>query len=60
MWNLMYSDELKTEIEKLNSASQRKYFLSVYERMGNYIKKEDSFLTFKEYFEMFERDSHDF
>lgn len=55
MWEMTYGDQLKAEIEKLNSASQRKYFLSVYEEMGEYVKKYDTFITFKEYFETFKR-----
>lgn len=56
MWNLNYGDALKSEIEKLNSPRQRTYLLSVFKRMGEYVQKHDSFITFIEYFNSFERE----
>lgn len=56
MWNLEYGDALKSEIENLNSNRQRNYLLSVFKRMGEYVQKYDSFITFIEYFNSFERE----
>lgn len=56
MWNLEYGDALKSEIEKVTSNRQRAYLLSVFERMGEYVKKYDSTMTFKEYLNAFERE----
>lgn len=55
-WDMTYGDELKSELMKLKSIHQRKYFLSVFERMGHYVIDHDADgLTFREYFDMFER-----
>lgn len=55
-WEMTYGDELKSELMKLKSTLQRKYFLSVFEKMGQYVIDNDADgLTFKEYFDMFER-----
>lgn len=55
-WEMTYGDELKSELMKLKSTLQRKYFLRVFEKMGQYVIDNDADgLTFKEYFDMFER-----
>ncbi len=55
-WDMTYGDELKSELMELKSTQQRKYFLSVFERMGQYVIDNDADgLTFREYFDMFER-----
>lgn len=55
-WEMTYGDELKSELMQLKSLQQRKYFLSVFEKMGQYVIDNDADgLTFKEYFDMFER-----
>ncbi len=55
-WEMTYGDELKSELLKLKSTHQQKYFLSVFERMGKYVIENNADgLTFKEYFDMFER-----
>ncbi len=55
-WEMTYGDELKSELLKLKSTQQRKYFLSVFERMGEYVIENNADgLTFREYFDMFER-----
>ena len=55
-WEMTYGEALKDEITKqTNSASQRKYFLAVYSRMEKFVKKYDEFLTFREYYDMYEK-----
>lgn len=55
-WDMTYGDELKSELLKLKSTQQRKYFLSVFEQMGEYVIENNADgLTFREYFDMFER-----
>ena len=55
-WEMTYGDELKSELLKLKSTQQRKYFLSVFEQMGeSVIENNADGLTFREYFDMFER-----
>lgn len=55
-WEMTYGDELKSELLKLKSTQQRKYFLSVFEQMGEYVIENNADgLTFREYFDMFER-----
>lgn len=55
-WEMTYGDELKSELLKLKSTQQRKYFLSVFERMGEYVIENNADgLTFREYFDMYER-----
>lgn len=55
-WDMTYGDELKSELMELKSTQQRKYFLSVFERMGEYVIENNADgLTFREYFDMFER-----
>lgn len=55
-WDMTYGDELKCELMKLKSTRQRNYFLGVFERMGQYvIDNDEDGLTFREYFDMFER-----
>lgn len=55
-WDMTYGDELKSELMELKSTQQRKYFLNVFERMGQYVIDNDADgLTFREYFDMFER-----
>lgn len=55
-WDMTYGDELKSELMKLQSTRQRNYFLGVFERMGQYvIDNDEDGLTFREYFDMFER-----
>ena len=54
--DMTYGDELKSELLKLKSTQQRKYFLSVFEQMGEYVIENNADgLTFREYFDMFER-----
>lgn len=55
-WEMTYGDALKYELEHIHSILQKTYFLSVFERMGKYvIEHEADGLTFREYFDMFER-----
>jgi len=54
MFEMSYGDALKVEIESLASGKQRTYFLSVYEAMGDYLRKTDEFLTFGEFLRMYE------
>ncbi len=55
-WEMTYGDALRDALENIPSAIQRIYFLSVFERMGEYVIKYDADgLTFREYFDMFER-----
>ena len=55
-WNMLYGDALKDAINKENtSVAQKLFFLDVYSRMGKFVRKNDEPLTFREYFEMYER-----
>ncbi len=56
-WDMQYSDQLKYELQRIPSELQRIYFLNVFARMGKYISEneEDEYLTFREFFDMFER-----
>ena len=55
-WNMQYGDILKsTIIAETVSSAQRRYFLDVYSRMEKFVIEHDEFLTFREYFEMYER-----
>lgn len=55
-WNMTYGDELQDALNHLPSELQKQYFLHVFNRMGNYvIAHEADGLTFREYFDMFER-----
>lgn len=58
LWNSTYSDQLKAAILSIKSPMQRSYFLRVFNRMGNYIfqHEDQEFITFGEYFDLFERD----
>ncbi|MBP3464456.1 MAG: hypothetical protein ACI4VN_03290 [Clostridia bacterium] len=55
-WEMTYGDALKDALEHISSNVQRMYFLSVFQRMGEYVIENDADgLTFREYFDMFER-----
>lgn len=55
-WDMTYSDALKYELMQIPSILQRTYFLSVFEKMGKYvIENDEDGLTFREYFNLFER-----
>ena len=57
LWDMEYGDDLRQAIlTELMTNAQRSYFLGVYNRMGKFIKEHDEFLTFREYFDMYERD----
>lgn len=48
-WDMYYSDQLKVALEEIPSTKQRRYFLKVFERMGEYVRENDQFITFREY-----------
>ena len=55
-WDMTYSDALRYELTQIQSTLQRIYFLAVFDRMGKYVvENEEDELTFREYFNMFER-----
>lgn len=55
-WDMTYSDNLRIAItEQTSSTAQKNYFLAAYERMGEFIQQHDEYLTFREYFDMYER-----
>lgn len=55
-WEMTYGDALKHELSNISSTLQRIYFLEVFKRMGEYVVENDvDGLTFREYFDMFER-----
>ena len=55
-WEMTYGDALKDALEHISSNVQRMYFLSLFQRMGEYVIENDADgLTFREYFDMFER-----
>lgn len=57
-WDYTYVDLLYNSIkEESSSKKQREYFLEVFERFKNHIIEYDSDanLTFREYFDMYER-----
>lgn len=55
-WDCTYSDELREEILQISNKAQRKYFLQVFERMGNYVQEHDDAygMTFQEFMDLFE------
>lgn len=55
-WEMTYGDALHSAIIlHTHSHEQRVYFLDVFKRMGEYVQEYDEALTFREYFDMFER-----
>ena len=55
-WDMQYGDNLWQAItEQKMTTAQRNYFLGIYNRMGEYVKTHDEYLTFREYFNMYER-----
>ena len=55
LWNMTYGDQLLQAILEYFHGRQQKYFLKVYERMGEYVRRYGEYLTFREYFEMHEK-----
>jgi len=54
LFDMLYGEALKAEIESLSSPKQRAYFLAVFEDLGEFVRKYDEFLSFGEFLRMTE------
>ena len=55
-WDMTIGDELNDAINNISSRLQRLFFQSVLKRYNKYVEETDDIDTFRDYYNMFERE----